>query len=343
MFSLSYKYIIDTAQLSYLRYNKSMVIVMAIMCVLLVILKAVLPHDSKYSEFELKRRGDQSETAKLDVLRHDLYHDIRMWLDTKEMVLMIALTLLLADVYGIGEGVAYALVAFLLYRNLARIPFLQRQVQKLYDANEVKVLDGVKRIRPVTRLLYGQPVEIEKEIASREELEYMIEQSNRFLDDTERSMVASGLTFANKQVSEYMIERDNIDSVTDNELLGPLVLDDLHRTGHSRFPVVRESLDDIVGILSVDDFLSIDDRQSLNVKSAMSESVSYIHQDQTLRMAFAALVETSQQLLIVINDNQETVGLLSLSDITRQIFGRELVGEFDEHSNRAAVAARQAR
>ena len=60
------------------------------------------------------------------------------------------------------------------------------------------------------------------------------------------------------KIDEIMTPRSMIESVPMNELLGPLVLDDLHKKGYSRFPVIDGDIDHVVGVLRIQDLLTID-------------------------------------------------------------------------------------
>ena len=129
-----------------------------------------------------------------------------------------------------------------------------------------------------------------------------------------------------------------------DEFLGPLVLDDLHKKGHSRFPVIQGDIDHIVGMLRIQDLLTIDCKsKSYRAEKVMSRDIYYIDKDQTLSYALAAFLKTQHHLFIVINEIRETVGLLSLGDVMEELLGRKIDNEFDsdeelrkviEHKNR---------
>ena len=55
------------------------------------------------------------------------------------------------------------------------------------------------------------------------------------------------LSFDNEKVSSVMTPRNEIKTIKKSEILGPLVLDDLHKTGHSRFPVIDGDVDNSYG------------------------------------------------------------------------------------------------
>jgi CBS domain containing-hemolysin-like protein len=72
----------------------------------------------------------------------------------------------------------------------------------------------------------------------------------------------------------------------------------------------------------------------------MEPRVFYIKNTQTLRHALAAFLRTRHHLFIVVNEFQETVGLITLEDVIESLLGKKIVDEFDAHEDLRAVAAR---
>ena len=136
-----------------------------------------------------------------------------------------------------------------------------------------------------------------------------------------------------------------IEAISRSELLGPLVLDELHKKGHSRFPVIDKDLDDIVGVLKMRDVLTLDTtrKHTSKVETAMKTEVFYIHEDQTLAHALNAFITTHHHLFIVVNEFRETVGILTLEDVIEALIGHEIVDEYDAHDDPRAVAKRSPR
>jgi magnesium and cobalt transporter len=125
--------------------------------------------------------------------------------------------------------------------------------------------------------------------------------------------------------------------------VGPLLLDELHKTGHSRFPVIDGDIDHVVGTLHIKELLTLGDKSSKTAAQAMESRVFYINQDQTLDHALAAFIKTRHHLFIVVNGYRETAGILTLEDVMEALLGREIVDEFDVHDDLRIVAARNAK
>jgi CBS domain containing-hemolysin-like protein len=180
-------------------------------------------------------------------------------------------------------------------------------------------------------------------LSSREELHHLVETSGSLLSADEKALISHSLTFNDRAVKKIMTPRSVIDSISHKELLGPLVLDDLHKTGHSRFPVVDGDIDHVVGMLHIQDLLTLDTKRSTTAAKAMEPRVFYVREDQTLKYALTAFLRTHHHLFVVVNEFRETVGLLSLEDVIEALIGRKIIDEFDAHDDLRAVAAHNPR
>ena len=162
----------------------------------------------------------------------------------------------------------------------------------------------------------------------------MVKQSGDVLTKDEKRLVINGLSFNEISIDTVMTPRSMIESVKSDELLGPLVLDDLHKKGYSRFPVVKDDIDHVVGILYVQDLLMIDPKsKSRRADAVMDKNVYYIRNDRSLKYALAAFLKVQRHLFVVVNEFRETVGLLSLEDVIEALLGRKIVDEFDVYED----------
>ncbi len=327
-----------------------MMTVMAILCfavfALLVVISGFIPGRSSMSVFELERRkaaGDKSAAAALH--REGLLGDIVSLQRIASALLLVVFVTLAVAAFGWLTGVLLSVVVAFEYAAIARIATLQRLSQKLYHQYEPVLLQWVEKLGRVLRFIRSVTPEIPapKKVDSREELEYLLANSAAILSVDEKKLITHALQFEDRQVEEIMTPRGVIDSISTNELLGPLVLDDLHRTGHSRFPVTDGDIDHVVGMLHIQNLLALDHKRSLTAGKTMEPRVYYIRQDQTLAHALTAFIRTHHHLFIVINEFRETVGIVSLEDVIEALLGREIIDEFDQHDDLRVVAARNIR
>lgn len=317
-----------------------------IIFVCLVLAAAMHPVRPLYSLAELKRRSKKSEKFALELDRYELHAGVVTLLRSLRAVLVVAMTCLFIGAFGWFLGIVIALVAALLYPIVARIKSIKNSSQSLYLSIEGRVLDFVAKFERVINAFRepGTNVHVpQHELHSREELAELIERSKTIIGENERLLLASALEFPDKTVESIMTPRSVIDFIKQSEFLGPLVLDELHALGHSRLPVIADDLDHVVGVLHLRDMLSLDVKHSSTAEKAMEKKVFYIRHDDTLEHALAAFLKTRHHLFIVINENRETVGLLTLEDVMETVIGRRIVDEDDVHADLRAVASRESK
>lgn len=311
----------------------------------LVLVASVSPHRARYSAFELERRKATGQNVAMDERREVLYPDILSIQRVLQAVLLVAFVLVVVAAFGWFVGGVIAIVVSLQYGMVSALGPVRRLSAKYYDRYEQQLLGRIERHRSVVRWLRSvTPVSERRGIDSREELEQLVHESQGIIADDEKKLILASLRFDGRVVNEIMTPKSVVETVKRTEILGPLVLDDLHKTGHSRFPVIDEDIDHIVGILYLRDVLTLDTskKHTAKVETAMSKRVYYIREDHSLEQALTAFLSTHHHLFVVINEFRETVGILTLEDTLEALLGRKIIDEFDAHDDMRAVASRKA-
>lgn len=324
-----------------------MVIVTVLFFGLLLLVTGSKPQRSQLSAYERRRQASAQTSGRvvLDLRREQLLPDVMSLQRVLSALMLVIVVVLLVTTFGWLLGCILAVFVAIEYGAIARLSLLQHQSQKLYDRYEAKILDFVAAGQGVLKFMRTTLPDLEttSRIDSRDELEHVITQTNGIISAEEKALLLHSLGFGSRLVSEIMTPRGMIDSIPKSELLGPLVLDDLHKTGHSRFPVTDGDVDHVVGMLYVQNLLSLDNKKSITVEKAMEARVFYIREDQTLQHALAAFLRTHHLLFVVVNEYRETVGLLSLEDTIEALIGRKIRDEFDTHDDLRVVAKRNPR
>lgn len=314
---------------------------------MLLIVTAMQPIHSQLSLFELERRANSGDdNAKKALDREKILGDVVSLQHVVTSLLLIFFVLLSVVTFGWLLGILIALFVALEYGAIARIKFIHQIAQRIYAGIDRLLLKIVRKAPVVFRLLRTASAgdnTSEPHIDSREELQHLVDESGNVLTVDEKRLVTHSLAFSNQLVSSIMTPRSMIDFIKKSEFLGPLALDDLHKTGHSKLPVINGDIDHIVGILNIKNLLALNVKHSTTAEKAMEPKVYYIRGDQTLQYALAAFLRTKHHLFVVVNEFRETVGLLALEDVIEALLGRKIVDEFDAYDNLRAVALRNPR
>ena len=290
----------------------------------LVVLAAVRPPHGRLSRYELHRRSEQAGDHQAQAeLRRYQYQPIVLGVTRVVQLMLVVLGFYcVTAALGIGWGSLLTFAGILLHPAVSRWMPAARLGSRLYQNLEPRL----EQYAPRLSWLYGL-VRLESQqapqtqLGSRAELAHLIDQAGAHVAAEERELLLHSLAFEERTVADIMLPAGRITTVNRRELLGPLVLDDLHKTGHTFFPVVDGDLSRIVGVLSIDGFLSLDDKRSITAEKAMSSHIVYVRDTASLRAAVKLFMQSHQHLLIVEDADGRVVGALTLDDCLRVLFG----------------------
>lgn len=287
----------------------------------LILLAATsLPHAS-VSLYELRRRVAARDPAAEKALRRE---ELLAQLDALKAplgaLMLIALLFVSIHLFGRTSGLLAAVLVAILHGRVAQIEAVRKFANSRFRRHETKILRFIDKYSTVIQFIIGRRElrDARPSLASREELAHVLEASDIFTNE-DRVLVEHALRFRGRKVKQHMVPRDEMVTIKSTELLGPLVLDDLHKTGHTIFPVTKGK--DIVGLLDSSDHVGLRNKESVHVREVMRTDITKIDQSARLDEALQVFVEVKQSLLIVVDDDNQVVGLLSLGDVVRALTG----------------------
>lgn len=157
----------------------------------------------------------------------------------------------------------------------------------------------------------------------------------------ELGIVKSALSFSDMLIRDIMTPKRVVKMVSQDDSIGPLLMDELHKSGFSRFPVTGDKPENIVGTLYIKDLVQA--KQGGKVKDHMKKAVFYVNEEKPLQHALQAFLKTKHHLFVVVNSFEEIVGIITIEDVLEQVLGKQIVDEFDKYEDLRAVAALQAK
>jgi len=157
-------------------------------------------------------------------------------------------------------------------------------------------------------------------------------QKNRLVDSSSREMIENILEFTHILVREIMIPRTEIVAVSTEATIDEII-NEVIESRHTRIPVYRGTIDNIIGILNVKDMLKFWSKQITKEDLlACLSTPYYIPETKNTHLLFYELKENKKHIAIVIDEYGGTAGLVTLEDLLE-----EIVGELrDEHEANAA-------
>jgi metal transporter CNNM len=182
-------------------------------------------------------------------------------------------------------------------------------------------------------------------IYSRKELVEILEEHSSYKESDlradEEKIARGALSFGNKIVKEVMTPRSVVLNLDADWKLNDGLLSKIKNDGHSRYPVYKNNVDTMVGILYVKDLIIYDGGRT--VGEMAREPVNFIHEEQNLDEALRAFLKTKHHLFVVVNSFKETVGVVSMEDVMEEILQDEIVDEFDKYDDLRLVAKHRRR
>ena len=312
---------------------------------ILILVAAIRPRRSSLSLYELERRQKANNPSAQEELRREMsITDVISVIRVVAALLLVVVVAASVATFDFWLGLLVALVVALFYGRIARLEPIHHLAQKLYEQVEPKLITFVERHPKLSGLIRSTTSErVDYRPASRDELEHLIMGSGAALRESEKKLLISNLHFGDRRVEEVMTPRGVITTVKHDTMVGPLTLNDLHQTGHGRFPVIRDDIDHVIGILYIQDLVTLSNKHSQTAEELMEGKVYYIERTQTLREALAAFLHVKHHLFVVINEYRETAGIITLEDVMEAMIGHRIIDEFDVHDDMRIVAARSAK
>lgn len=190
-------------------------------------------------------------------------------------------------------------------------------------------------------VLRGIGIEPKEELSSArtaDELKSLVRRSasQGSLDRDTATLLARTLAFSEHTASDVMTPRPRLAAVERTDT-AETVIELARRTGYSRFPVVDDGPDDIVGVVHVKQAVAVPRERRASVPvSALQTDALRVPETMKLDTLLGELRARSYQLAVVVDEYGGTAGVATLEDLVE-----ELVGEVsDEHDRSRAGVVR---
>ncbi|MDP3579874.1 CBS domain-containing protein, partial [Methyloversatilis sp.] len=146
------------------------------------------------------------------------------------------------------------------------------------------------------------------------------------LDADALSIIEGALQVSDMPVRDVMIPRAQMDCVDIEDPLEKIV-DTALRTAHSRFPVISDNRDDVIGILLAKDLLRLMAGHDDSLRDMLRPAV-FIPESKRLNVLLREFRASRNHMAIVVDEYGGVAGLVTIEDVLEQIVG-EIEDEFD--------------
>jgi CBS domain containing-hemolysin-like protein len=179
------------------------------------------------------------------------------------------------------------------------------------------------------RLFGIEPRDELESTVSLEELETLIQSSRRsgLLPEADFSLLSRSITFAGKTAADALVPRTRVVAIQRDALV-PELRALAVETGHTRFPVYAQDLDQIEGVVNVKSIfnLAAEIRSGTHVSELVADA-PMVPESRPLDLLLTQMRRERAHMVVVLDEYGGTAGILTLEDVLE-----EIVGEIeDEH------------
>jgi CBS domain containing-hemolysin-like protein len=176
-------------------------------------------------------------------------------------------------------------------------------------------------------------------VYSEDELKLMITASHQrgILDENEEAMINRVFGFAEITTDQVMVPRTEIESIPIDLTLDEVTAR-LAETGHSRYPVYGENIDDIRGVFHAKDLFRLyarNEEHRFNLRRMMRVPLM-VSESTNLDDLLQRMKRERTQVAIVVDEYGGTAGMVTLEDVLERIIG-DVQDEFETDGDDVAV------
>ena len=174
-----------------------------------------------------------------------------------------------------------------------------------------------------------------REPVDREQLVALLRSAYKknLLDADALSIIEGAMTVSEIQVRDIMIPRAQMDVIDINEPIEQFI-STVISTAHSRFPVIGENRDDVIGVLLAKDLLRhYAGEEEFNVREMLRPAI-FVPESKRLNVLLREFRASRNHMAIVVDEYGGVAGLVTIEDVLEQIVGDiEDEYDFDEASD----------
>lgn len=140
------------------------------------------------------------------------------------------------------------------------------------------------------------------------------------ISETDRQRIAAVMSFEERRVIDLMEDKEKMVFVKHDEVLGPLTLDKLYKSGFRVFPVV-DAKKKVIGILNTGALNDLSVREAEKAEKYANKNVYYLHTYDSLKFAKEEIVRTGGYYFLVLDSSEQIVGFFTIEMLFDYLIG----------------------
>jgi CBS domain containing-hemolysin-like protein len=173
-------------------------------------------------------------------------------------------------------------------------------------------------------------------VHSPEELRLLVMQARAHgtLDESDSAMLAGVFDFHNKRALDVMRPRTDMVALAEDVEFEELV-QTLRRERYSRYPVYRDTPDDIIGVFLAKDFWLAENPERFELRDVLREPL-FVPATRAAERVLDDLRRTRAHLAVVLDEYGGTAGIVTMEDLVEEVVG-DIADEYDPLSRDALL------
>jgi putative hemolysin len=252
-------------------------------------------------------------------------------------------TALALNLFGADAGIMIATIIMTLltvvFGELAPKTFAVSNAERIALAMAKPIEIYIRAISPLVMIfnrlsnfiisMTGGETKPAPQMLTEEEMKAMISigEEEGTLEKDEKKMLHNVFEFGDKRVSEAMLPRTEIISIAEDAVVAD-VLALVSEKGFSRYPVIKETVDNITGMMYVKDILRNMAKEEVTPQTSIKRFVRdtyYVPESKMVTALLDDMQKNKFQIAIIVDEYGGTAGLITLEDMIE-----EIVGEFQD-------------
>lgn len=166
-----------------------------------------------------------------------------------------------------------------------------------------------------------------KKFKKRAEVQVLHEQLDERLNDEKRDMIKGIVDLSETSVKEVMIPRIDVDFLA-SDVTGDQLFERVAESGHSRFPVYKESIDNVIGVLYVKDLIKLSARKEPIELERLARKPFFVPESKRIDSLLREFKRRHVHIAIAVDEYGGVSGIVCMEDIIEEIVG-DIQDEFD--------------
>ena len=289
--------------------------------ILMLIIFSLKEKEIEFSEFEIQRRIDAGDKRAEKMLNKKKFAPVyNYFLQYLGCALMILSVVSFAKVVDFYQATLIIFVVFLVSKGVLKSGVLSNISSKI-NRKTIPIFGGIyfaQNLRIQNRLSKIANKKQPWAFYSKEELLYFLEKHRQILDKNEQKWIEKIFDLKEEHALDKGISSEKMAIIHANDLLTPLIIDELFKTKQNIFPVMDSEETSVKGVIFLEDITKIDSSDSKKAQKVMREDFFSLKSDISALDAFEKMISKDKNYAILLEKNGDLAGIVNLTDFIRK-------------------------